>query len=553
MNRHVLNTLSVALALASSGGQAAAALPSKAAVAREAAELMIRNYRDDAPGAAILVARGDTILFRAARGEADIEHHVKLRPDSVFRIGSVTKQFAAAGLLKLVEAGKVGLDDPLSKYVPDYPGGDRISIAQLLNHTAGVKNYTDLPGYMETLVRRDLTTRQMIDAFRNSPPDFEPGSNFSYSNSGYVLVGAVIEAASGEPWYRYLERVLFRPLGMTRTGYGMDPKYAARQVRGYTMEGEKFLPARAISMTQPHAAGGLVSNADDLLKWNRALHEGRVLKSAAYARMISPAGAAAGPGYGFGLFAGKVRTADVLRHGGAIFGFASSLAYLPGPDISVIVLENDDAGNSPEDAATLTRRLAAMALGDPYPAMRAVPADAASLRAAEGVYVFEGGNRRSLRLVGGVLTSQRGGGPRLKLVPIGPDDFLYEDGFSRLKLERDADGSVARIRFFANGDGSGEVGVRGAEAAAVVLPRAALERLIGTYASGRFTLAVSFEGDRLQAQLAGQPPVTLVPSSATTFDVAETGATLIFPAGDGRAAQTVIRQGGREMVLKRAE
>ena len=553
MNRHVLNMALAAFALASAGAPARAATPSKAEVARQAAELVERNYRDDAPGAAVLVARGDTILFRGARGEADLDRHRKLRPDSVFRIASVTKQFAAAGLLKLVEAGKVRLDDPLSKYVPDYPGGERIRIEQLLNHSAGVKNYTDLPGYMDNMVRRDLTTGQMIDAFKGSPPDFAPGTNWAYSNSNYVLVGAVIEAASGMAWHAWLERSLFRPLGMTRTGYGHDPKHAARQVRGYTMTGESFAPALPISMTQPHAAGALVSTVDDLLKWNRALHEGRVLRSPTYARMIAPAGAAIGPGYGFGLYSGKVRTADMLRHGGAIFGFASSLAYLPGPDISVIVLENDDAGNAPENAANLTRRLAAIALGDPYPALEAVPADPAALRAAEGVYAFEDGNRRSLRLIDGALTAQRGGGPRLKLVPIGPDDFLYEDGFSRLKLERDSNGAIARIRFFANGDGAGEIGVRGAQAAAVAVPRPALERLAGTYAFSGRTMKIWMEGDRLQAQLAGQEPVTLVASSATSFDVAETGATLTFPAGDGPAAQAVIRQGGREMVLKRVE
>jgi D-alanyl-D-alanine carboxypeptidase len=553
MKPYVLKAALAALAMALAGGQASAAPPSKAEVAREAADLMARNYRPDAPGAAILVARGDTILFRSARGEADLEHHAKLRPDSVFRIGSVTKQFAAAGLLKLVEAGKVRLDDPLSKYVPDFPGGDRITIEQLLNHSAGVKNYTDLPGYMETMVQRDLTTRQMILAFQGAAPDFAPGSNWAYSNSGYVLVGAVIEAASGEPWHAYLQRVLFRPLGMTHTGYGHDPRYAARQVRGYTMEGEKFAPARTLSMTQPHAAGALVSNVDDLLKWNRALHEGRVIRNPTYARMITPAGAATGPGYGFGLFTGKVRTAAMLRHGGAIFGFASSLAYLPGPDISVIVLENDDAGNAPDNAANITRKLAAIALGDPYPAGRPVPVDASALAAAEGVFVFEGGNRRSLRLIDGALTAQRGGGPRLKLIPIGPDDFLYEDGFSRLRLERDSSGAVARIRFFANGDGDGEIGERGAEAAAIVLPRAALERLAGTYAHSGRTMKIWLEGGTLQAQLAGQPPVTLVPNSPTSFDVAETGATLTFPAGDGPAAEAAIRQSGREMVLKRAE
>src|SRR5437899_536072 len=137
--------------------------PPAPAVLREAARLLAQTYPSDGPGGAVLVARGDTVLFRAARGLADLRTRAPLRPDAVFRIGSLTKQFVAAGLLTLVDAGKVSLDDPLSKYVPDFPGGQRISVAQLLDHTAGVREYTRLPGYLDGPIRRELTTAQMID------------------------------------------------------------------------------------------------------------------------------------------------------------------------------------------------------------------------------------------------------------------------------------------------------------------------------------------------------------------------------------------------------
>jgi CubicO group peptidase (beta-lactamase class C family) len=536
----------------------AAAPPSQAEVAGYARELLTRNYRADAPGAAVLVARGDTVLFRGARGKADMEHHVPLRPDSVFRIGSVTKQFAAAGLLTLVEAGRVGLDDPLSKYVPDYPGGDRITLLQLLNHTAGVRDYTAIPGYVDSSIGRDMTTAQMIDVFKNERPDFAPGTRWAYSNSNYVLVGAVIEAVTGQPWYAYLERALFRPLGMRHTGYGHDTRFAAQQVHGYSYDGDRVVPARALSMTQPHAAGALVSNVDDLLRWNRALHEGRVLRSAAYTRMITPAGRAAEATsrYGFGLYIDRVRDRAVLRHGGAIFGFLSALSYMPGPDITVVVLENDDASNSPEPANTVARRLAAMALGDPYPALRPVAADPAALRAAEGVYRFEGDVVRVLRVVDGQLTAQRGRAPRAVLTPIGADDFLYADGFNRLRLERDAAGRISGIRHFPNGDGAGEVGARTNEPppvapAAVQVPRAALERLVGSYARGGLTLRVYLEGEAPMAQMAGQDPLGLRATSPTRFEVDETGAAVEFPAGDAPPAEVTIRQNGREITLRR--
>jgi D-alanyl-D-alanine carboxypeptidase len=556
MKRHVFGAAFLLLAAFSTTGPAAAAPPSRAEVARYAGELLERNYPEDGPGAAVLVARGDTILFRAARGEADVATHARLRPDSIFRIGSVSKQFAAAGLLKLVEAGRVRLDDPLSKYVPDYPGGDRILVLQLLNHTSGVRNYTDLAGYMDGPIRRDLTTAQMIGVFRDEAPDFAPGTRWAYDNSGYVLVGAIIEAVTGRPWYAWLEQALFRPLGMRHTGYGGNPVWAARQVKGYSWEGGKPVPAHPISMTQPHAAGALVSNVDDLLRWNRALHEGRVLRSATYTQMITPVGKAADAGYGFGLYTGKVRTNPALRHGGGIFGFVSALTYLPGPDISVVVLENDDSGGEGDSAAILSRRLAAMALGNPYPAARAVAADPAALAEAEGVYRFDGGVVRILRVVDGKLTAQRDRAPRQALIPIGPDDFLYPDGFSRLRLQRDGAGRIAAMRFFADGDGEGEAGARTADplpsaAVAIQLPRAALERLVGSYVRGRFSLKVYLEGEKLKAQLAGQDPINLRATSPTEFDVEENGALVVFPAGDAPATEVSIRQNGREMVLKR--
>lgn len=540
------------------GSHAAPPLPSQAEVARYADDLLKRNYRAEAPGVAVLVARGDTVLFRGARGEADIGLHRPLRPDAVFRIGSIAKQFTAVALLTLVEAGKVKLNDPLSKYLPDYPGGDRITILQLLNHTSGVKNYAALPDYVERTIRQDMTTMQIIDLFKNERPDFEPGSQWAYSNSGYMLVGAVIEVVSGKPWHVYFDEVLFRPLGLRHTGYAHDSVAAKQLVQGYTREAGKVVPMRPMSMTQPHAAGALVSNADDLLRWNRALHEGRILKNETYMKMVVPVGKAAdsGIGYGFGLFNEKVRKNGMLRHGGRIFGFTTALSYLPGADITVVVLQNSDVPLGNDTTETLARKLAAKALGDPYPEMRAIAVDAALLVEAEGMYRFDAGTTRALRVVDGKLTSQRAGGPRIDLVPIAVDDFLYADGFNRLKVEREVGGRIQGIRFFANGDGEGEFGRRTNEllpeiAVGLRLPRPALERLVGTYANGGLTLRIFIDGDAFKAQLAGQPPVTLRATSPTQFEVEETRATLTFSDGDASAIEVTMRQNGREIVLKR--
>lgn len=529
-----------------------------AIAAREIDALLVRNFPEDAPGVAVLVARGDTVLYRGARGRADVAAGTPLKPEHRFRIGSVTKQFAAAGVLKLVEAGKVALDDPLSKYVPGYPNGDNITVLQLLNHTSGVKSYTGIPGYMAGPIRNDLTTAQLVDVFKDQPVDFAPGTQWAYNNSGYVLVGAVIEAASGMPWHEYLRIAFFEPLGMRDTGDGHDPAIVAKQVAGHTHDGTKPVPAMSLSMTQPHAAGALVSNVDDLLRWNRALHEGRVLKSETYRRMITPEGKAAGPNanYGFGLVADTVRNRPQLQHGGGIFGFSTQLSYLPGPDITVVVLENADTSPGRERPSAVARRLAAIALGAPYPASTPIAVDAAALKAMEGVYRFDATTTRTLRVVDGKLTAQRSGSVRSALVPIATDEFLYEDGFNRMTLQRDPAGRITGMRFFANGEGEGVVGTRTAEplpveAQGIALPREALERLVGNYTASDMLMKTFVDGTSLKAQLVGQPAFTLQASSPLQFSVPEVAAELTFAEGSEPAASVTLRQGGQVIEFKR--
>lgn len=431
----------------------AATLPAPADFARHAETLIADAYPTDAPGVAVLVMRGDEVLYRGARGEADVAADVPLVPEDRFRIASVTKQIAAAGLLTLVDAGKVSLDDPLSKYLPDYPGGAAIRIEQLLNHTSGIKSYTDMSGTWGEPIKRDLTTAQLVDYFKSEAPDFAPGDAWYYNNSGYVLVGAVIEQASGQPWHRYLDEALFKPLGMKDTGYGADPDVIARQVKGYAPDGRTLAPP--LSMTQPHAAGALVSTVGDLTRWNRALHKGDVLEPATYARMITPVGMAKDPGYGYGIWTTRVRGALAFEHDGGIYGFNSGLTWVPGADVSVAVLQNSDAPSSAQQASSLGRRLAAMALGDPYPPLTQVVVDAAMLKHYEGVYRVDKLATRTLRVVDGKMTVQRTGREREELTAIADDTFVYSDGFNRLQILRDANGKVTAMRFFPVGEGDG--------------------------------------------------------------------------------------------------
>ena len=532
--------------------------PTAADVAGFAQKQLQDNYPSDGPGAALLVARGDQVLFRGARGEASVELGVPLKPDSVFRIGSVTKQFAAAGLLKLVEAGKVSLDDPLSKYLPDYPNAAKITIAQLLNHTSGVKSYTGIPGVMAGPIRMDLTTAQLIDTFKNQPVDFAPGAAWAYNNSGYVLVGAVIEAASGQPWHEYLRQTLFQPLGLTHTRWGDDHALIPGQVQGYTLSQGGPAPANYASMSQPHAAGALVSTVDDLLRWNRALHEGKVLRQDTYARMIQPEGAAQKEHYGYGLEHTTLRGGDLLAHGGGIFGAMSFLLYLPASDVTVAIVQNSDSvapgKRAPE---VLARKLAAYAIGQPYPELKSAALNLDQLKSLEGVYRTDARTARAMRVVDGRLVSQRIGGQRVPMVAIAPDEFLFEDGLSRLRFERDARGKVTGTRFFADGEGEGVVSPLTdeplpAETVAVALPAAARERVVGRYTREAMVLNVFQQGEQLMAQMAGQPAFALAATSPTRFVIDSVGAALEFAPESGPARTMTLRQGGAVLEFQRA-
>ncbi len=542
------------------GGLQAAA-PSKANVARFAQQSLSANCQPEAPGMAVLVARGDEVLYRGACGKASLELGVPLSPEHVFRIGSVTKQFAAAAALKLAEDGKLALSDPLVKFVPGYPGGDKVTVEMLLNHTSGIRSYTDMASIMSgTGIMQDLSTAQLIDSFKDEKPDFAPGDGWHYNNSGYVLLGAVIEAASGQPWHAYLDEAFFKPLGMAHTGYGKDTDAVIPgHVGGYTRNGEQWAQARYLSMTQPHAAGALVSTVDDLLKWNRALHEGKVLKEASYRAMVTPIGKAADNDYGFGIFTGTLRGEPQLQHGGGIFGFSSYLLYLPGSDTTVAVLYNADAGR-PGMLGTgrIANVLAAHAIGKPYPETKPIDVDVATLGQYEGVYRIDEGSARVVRVTDGRLTSQRTGGNAFPLVPIAVDTFLFENSFSRVVFERDGEGAVVAMRFFPEDEGDGEVSPRSNEPVPaarteVELPRDALERVVGEYVYQGVTMAILLEGDTLKAQLTGQPAFQIFAESPSKFFLKVVPATLEFAPAEGTPKTVTLRQGAAVVEYRRAD
>jgi D-alanyl-D-alanine carboxypeptidase len=458
--RFIIAALSTLLLAGFVSQSQAQTLPDAAQVAAYAEKLLDeQKLGRDGPGVTVLVARGDQVLYRGARGMASIELGVSLSPDQVFRIGSVTKQFAAATLLKLIDDGRAKLDDPLSQYLPDYPNGKAITLSQLLNHTSGVKSYTGISGYMNNPVRRELSTQELVAEFKNLPVDFAPGASWNYNNSGYVLVGAVIEAISRKAWHEQLQDALLYPQKLSSTAYPGETRLIKGMVNGYGFDPKEGLTtAGMISMTQPHGAGALVSNVDDLWRWNMALHNGKLLSAQSYTRMITPEGPAAATAYGYGITATTLRGQPMLQHGGGIHGFSSSLAYVPQSKISVVVLRNTTGPDFSIDM--VSRKLGAFAMGLPYPDIKPVDLSVEQLKAFEGVYSLDAKQTRSLSVKGTQLVSIRGNGRPAPLVPMAGDAFSVVGSMAQIKALRGADGKVTAVQVYQDAVGPFETWTR---------------------------------------------------------------------------------------------
>ena len=326
------------------------------------------TYAADRPGAAVLVARDGEVVHQAGYGLANVELRVPINNDTVFRIGSITKQFTAAAIMLMQQRGQLSVSDSISQYLPNYPThGHVISIEHLLTHTSGIMSYTNLPEYMQSGIRNDLSTEELLDVFDHLPMEFAPGDQWNYNNSAYVMLGAIIESIAGQSYDEYVADNLSAPLNLNNTVYG-GPKLVPNRASGYSLDEDgNIVNADFLSMTQPHAAGSLLSTTGDLFQWHRSLTGGEFIHDDSYASMTTPVVLNDGSTfpYGYGLGLGETRGRRTIEHSGGIHGFSAFSIWLPDSDVYVAVLTNGATyGPGP---VTVGKRIAAMMIGDPYP------------------------------------------------------------------------------------------------------------------------------------------------------------------------------------------
>lgn len=309
------------------------------------------NYSKYSPGCAVLVAKNRNIIFQKGFGKANLELDVPVIPESVFRIGSITKQFTAVAILQLVEQQKIKLNDSIQKFIKNYHSkGKIITIENLLTHTSGIKPYEGIDAKVPNAIRVDFSPEILIDSLDKLPLDFVPGSKYQYCNSNYFLLGKIIEEVSGQKYQTYLQEQIFSRIGLISTSYDNPEEVLKNRVSGYSAVSGEYKNAGFISMSTVYSAGALLSNVKDLYRWHQALNNGELLKNDTWRQVISPFKLNDGKWseYGFGFFIKNENNVKSIGHGGAIDGFRAVEIYYPEKDLYIVLLCNSEQDNFTE-------------------------------------------------------------------------------------------------------------------------------------------------------------------------------------------------------------
>ncbi|HKO61106.1 MAG TPA: serine hydrolase [Pyrinomonadaceae bacterium] len=298
----------------------------------------------------VLVAENGKVIHKKGYGHANMEWNIPNAPDTRFRLGSITKQFTAALILQLVDEGKVKIDGKLSDYLPAYRKdvGDKVTIHHLLNHTSGIPSYTGLAGFFANVSRNPFAVEDFVKQYTSNDLEFEPGSKYSYNNSGYFLLGAIIEKVTGKNYATVLKEKILDPLGMKNTGYDLHSPIIEKRATGYERTANGYRNAPYLDMSIPYAAGSMYSTVEDLYLWDQALYTDRVVSAQSKASMYKPA--LEDYGYGWVInqatFGNGTSPAQRIMHGGGINGFNTLIIRYPQQKHLIVLLDNTSQGES---------------------------------------------------------------------------------------------------------------------------------------------------------------------------------------------------------------
>ena len=515
-------------------------------------DLMNDMFASDAPGAVALVARDGEILYRKAFGMANMELGVEMTPDNVFRIGSITKQFTSCAILKLAEEGKLDLQDDITKYIEDYPThGHTITIEHLLTHSSGIKSYTSMEEWTDEVRRKDFTPPELVDFFKNQPMDFVPGEEFRYNNSAYFLLGYIVEIVSGKTYENYIDETFFKPLGMNSSYYGSTSRIIHNRASGYAMGEDGLKNDDFLSMTQPYAAGSLLSTVDDLYTWYKAVMNNEViseesLKNATTSFVLNSGQKAA---YGYGWFLGNVQESPIIYHGGGINGYLTASIFFPEERLFVAVFSNCTC----KDPGDVAFKMSAISLGKPFE-WDSISLDDDLLLTYEAVYTSKYDGDLVITYVDGKIMAMRTGGSETTLTPFEKDKFFVKDGTSTFHFKRGEGNDISSVisksmRYDIEWKRTDKPIPR---VEAIELEDSLLKEYLGKYEIGPdFFLTVLMEEGKMYALPTGQDRVEIIPIEKDVFKIQGIDAQLTFNrGGEGTIESLTLHQNGEHKAKK---
>jgi CubicO group peptidase (beta-lactamase class C family) len=488
----------------------------------------------------VLVARADQVVFNKAYGSANLEWGVANTTTTKYRIGSITKQFTAASILLLEERGKLKLDDPVRKHFAEAPAAwDGVTLKHLLSHTSGIPSFTSFPEYAKLKYHHTPVT-ELVGLFKDKPLEFAPGEKWVYSNSGYVLLGCIIEKAAGVSYADFVQANIFTPLAMNDSGYDSNAAVIARRAAGYTPSGESLNNADFVHMSVPHAAGALYSTTEDLLRWQRGLYGGKLLSAASLAKMTAPV--KNDYALGIGVQTGKHR---LYSHGGGIEGFNTHLAYYPDTQTTVVALSNVN-GVAPSE---IVSKLGGLMHGEAAVLTHerkeiSVPREV--LARYVGTYALSPQLNVMVTLDGDQLLTQVSGQQRIPTFAESRTRFFVKVVDAQWEFV-ETGGKVTHVVLYQGGREikaprtSDTVAVR----REIALPASALQKFVGTYQlRPGFDMVVKLEGEQLLLHPTGQGPDRLYAETADTFFSKVVDATIQFHRnGQGTVTHLTLNQG----------
>lgn len=522
-----------------------------------------------------LVADNGKVIFKKGFGLANMEWNIPNQPDTKFRLGSITKQFTATLILQLVEQGKIKLDGKLIDYLPDYrkDTGAKMTIHNLLSHTSGVPNYTAQRGFFQNVSRNPFAVDDFIKKYASGDLEFEPGTKFNYSNSGYFLLGAIVEKVTGKSYEQVLKENILDPVGMKNTGYDHYSTIISKRATGYSKTPAGYENAPYLDMTIPFAAGSLFSTVEDLFLWDQALYGEKILSAKSKELMFKPNL----NNYGYGFVMTKVTLGPnkmevpVIQHNGGINGFSTTIVRLVNDKRLIVLLDNTERGQYLDGIAS---GIASILYAQPYESPKQSIADTLLKTIIEKDVVSAIGQYRTLKA--GVTASQydlaetelNTLGYRLiqmkkvadaieifKLnVEAYPQAFnAYDSLGEAYMVHGDKDVAIANYKKSLelnpkNTNATTQLALLTNEQKEIKVDPKLYDAYAGDYElAPSFVITVTHEDGKLMAQATGQSKLELFPLSETDFSLKVIAAQVTFVKNEqGQVTQLILNQNGRK-------